>query len=619
MLIYGKRAAVLLTLISLLVHGSNYNVGGGGTVPGPMVGGTAGSVLFINPTDTVSQNNSSFYWDDASKQLKLSKTSLATTPTTSMLLQNTTAATAGTQVQVSPAIEWTGTEWDSGLTSSKTASFRAYLLPRATSSNRFGTLKFQGMNNAGTHVDLFTLNNSDAAAGGLPRATITQGLNISGDPVISDIGVRSHLILDSTGAEAATLAFKLGGNTFRAGIKVPNDGEMQFHSADEFSFYYSNPITSPSLLGTYNTTGFINTAGNFNTGKVTAGAQDTTPPATLTTFGSFAAKGRRVTADTTLDHTASMLYCDSTNAAFCGGTATACGSKTYTQCADLSLIGCSQNTAGTCSDKNGTNSSECTSYDAICSWTPANCSVFNNNSAGCAGEATCSFTPAACGDFTTISACDAQSGNGCTSNTDACINLLDEGSCNAESADGCSWNGLTCDGSNYLTSCSGSYSGGDGVCSGTYDSGGTCSGGSFGTCIGTASCGNLTDDGETECNLSKYDSCAWTTGLTVNLPAISSHMESDTGFLAYIYKVNSGGGSVTMDASGTDTIRDGTSSAGTLAISAQGSNAILHPRAVYSSCTGFGDEGSCTPTGCSWSGSCTGEYISSYEWSRFGN
>ena len=45
--------------------------GAGASIGGGIAGGTTGSVLFINPTATLAQDNNSFFWNDTSKLLKL--------------------------------------------------------------------------------------------------------------------------------------------------------------------------------------------------------------------------------------------------------------------------------------------------------------------------------------------------------------------------------------------------------------------------------------------------------------------------------------------------------------------------------------------------------------------
>jgi hypothetical protein len=45
--------------------------GAGASIGGTITGGTTGSVLFINPTATLAQDNNSFFWNDTSKLLKL--------------------------------------------------------------------------------------------------------------------------------------------------------------------------------------------------------------------------------------------------------------------------------------------------------------------------------------------------------------------------------------------------------------------------------------------------------------------------------------------------------------------------------------------------------------------
>lgn len=58
---------------------------GGGTVPGPMIGGTDGSVLFIHPNDIVAQNNANFYWDPINLRLGIQ----TNTPTTEFQVVST--------------------------------------------------------------------------------------------------------------------------------------------------------------------------------------------------------------------------------------------------------------------------------------------------------------------------------------------------------------------------------------------------------------------------------------------------------------------------------------------------------------------------------------------------
>jgi hypothetical protein len=45
--------------------------GGGMSIGGAVTGGTAGSVLYINPAATLAQDNTNFVWDDANKYLKI--------------------------------------------------------------------------------------------------------------------------------------------------------------------------------------------------------------------------------------------------------------------------------------------------------------------------------------------------------------------------------------------------------------------------------------------------------------------------------------------------------------------------------------------------------------------
>lgn len=72
----SKQDAITLTTTgtsgAATLVGSTLNIpqyGGGGAIGGTVTGGTAGSVLFINPTSTLAQDNTNFYWDDTNNRL----------------------------------------------------------------------------------------------------------------------------------------------------------------------------------------------------------------------------------------------------------------------------------------------------------------------------------------------------------------------------------------------------------------------------------------------------------------------------------------------------------------------------------------------------------------------
>lgn len=67
-----KKFLLLSTLF--LIKGSGYFGGYGGGVPsisGPILGGTDGSVLFVNPSGQINEDNANFFWDNSNNRLGL--------------------------------------------------------------------------------------------------------------------------------------------------------------------------------------------------------------------------------------------------------------------------------------------------------------------------------------------------------------------------------------------------------------------------------------------------------------------------------------------------------------------------------------------------------------------
>jgi hypothetical protein len=56
-------------------YGGGGGGGGGMSIGGAVTSGTAGSVLFINPTATLAQDNTNFFWDDTNRYLKVGTSS----------------------------------------------------------------------------------------------------------------------------------------------------------------------------------------------------------------------------------------------------------------------------------------------------------------------------------------------------------------------------------------------------------------------------------------------------------------------------------------------------------------------------------------------------------------
>ena len=109
-----------------------------------------------------------------------SGTGLGTTSTNGIVLQNTTAATSGATVQISPRLLWRGTAWDTS--ASETVDFFAEVLP-ATAATPTGTWRLGYSLNGGAVTYPFRVG-SDGQVYILTNAQVTNdviiGLGASG-------------------------------------------------------------------------------------------------------------------------------------------------------------------------------------------------------------------------------------------------------------------------------------------------------------------------------------------------------------------------------------------------------------------------------------------------------
>lgn len=91
----GKQDTLTLTTTgtsgAATLVGSTLNIpqySGGASIGGTITGGTTGSVLFINPTNTLAQDNANFFWDDTNNRLGIG------TSTPSAILHSVGSVTA---------------------------------------------------------------------------------------------------------------------------------------------------------------------------------------------------------------------------------------------------------------------------------------------------------------------------------------------------------------------------------------------------------------------------------------------------------------------------------------------------------------------------------------------
>lgn len=610
-------------------------------------------------------DSANMVWDNTNNKVTLTNAGVGVSQKTSLVLSNTTAATAGTQ-QASPSIEWAGQGWKTNTSSSVADKVIADVLPISSliTSSRW---RLRASDEGGSLTDMFYVDSKAAWNLNYPKiyfpGITQQSINLTGgseyyDTIVNASSVgKSNVLWTFNGVGKASNTYDFGGYVTHRSAGNSSGFEFRYGSTIDNTF----PILQITNVGLYNY------GKSLNVNKVTAGTGYQQHGQTLAVAGSIGLKQTTITSDTTLanDLPQSIHYCDTTNAANCTGTpSSSCASYGYDNCNTYSDIGCSQQTDGTCSDNNNTDSSTCTSANAACSWEAIDCDNWVNNQSACenagypsAGQcsfsqSSCSsffsqFSPSLCTDascsanygtacsvFTDQSSCDAYSSIGCSSTLENSCNTFDgtdQGTC--ETNYGCAWDSgfNTCNGNyfsscsgNYYDSCTGSYSGPNGSCTGTYNTG-ACNGGVYGSCAGTALCSNLTGFGSGTC--ASYGGCAWTSGLTITLPQLSnSAVNTDSVHpMIWFKKTNAGAGSCTVAAASGDTIEGSSSTA----LASQYDKLVLHPRYLSSSCStdfsnnrggcesagcsfdecsGIGNSDTCGATnGCTWDGfSCTG-------------
>jgi hypothetical protein len=583
---------------------------------------TEGSIGFFGANGLLSQDNPYFYWNSTSRRLSVYSslgTELLTNPNftgnatgwtlgsgwaySSNSVSKTSNGTAALSQSAifNPNEEYIVSLVVSNLTAGTLTPTLGGMVQSAISAN--GTYTYRVIASTG---GAFILTPSNTArltvdttsvkllSGGSIR---TGQLNTWASHSNSNPGTTYQQRFDNKGGNTWT-EYRFNG-TLRSAIGANSSGALSLYSSGSngFEFYTGNSGLTVNTLSAYlYPSGFVHYGFGFFGDKVHAGATST-PHTTLQSNGGFAVKGRRITANTTLDSSATDWFVDASSAA-CNGTPT-------TPCSSY------------------TNSTDCLARDAHggCSWFAGyDCSVFNGDQSSCENQSGCTYQTASCSTFGDESTCNSTSGcswtnnpqdcsvynsdqsscestSGCTWNSSDCSsNFFDESSCNAQS--GCSWDGTTCLGT-YDTSCSGSYD--SYTCEGSYFTG-NCTGSYGSACSGTASCVGIDDS--TNCNAES--GCSWSTAVTVTLPSVPTC----NGRHLNVYNDSTSGADVIIAPTSPDTI-NGVSSL-TLADykDAVGLTAFFES----TSCSGL-SEGTCGSTSgctsanqnCIWTGSeCTG-------------
>jgi hypothetical protein len=468
---------------------------------------------------------------------------------------------------------------------------------------------------------------------------LVQGSGTQGVATISGLaksnsspGTTRHISLENTGSHT-WIDFKFN-NTDAAHIGVTSSGEVSTYvgGGNGAATYNkaTNSLISYNVASTFTHYGYAAFLSGVNAGGITS------PTSTLMSQGGTALKVKFITANQTLDNTATEWIVDPSVAACNGAPTNACSSYTTeaTCLARDAHGGCSWFAGNPCSVYNG-NEGSCTGT-AGCTWEQASCSVYGDESS-CNAVTGCSWTnnPQDCSP---LDEATCGSTSGCTQNFDDCSNYSDGGgdgtACNAANGGGfCSYDSGTgaCTGGSWFVNCSGTYD--SYSCTGTYATG-NCTGVYGAACSGSASCGGIDD--QTNCN--NEPGCNWATAISLTLPSITSCPDRDY----WIYNASSTNADVIIVPAGSETIDHTTSytlsnfkdwvhispfnriaacgalneatCGSTSGCSQEYSNCVWNGSTCggNASCSGYGDQASCEAA--TYYSGCSGNYVVSSNW-----
>lgn len=544
-------------------------------------------------------------------------------PSYAQRYRNPTPAISGTQ-QASPTLEFEGQGFAAS-GGSRSVRFDKYVLPVQGTSIAAGILKERFSLNNAAFTDIFELGTTTDTD--IPYSR-TYGRVEGSLSNSSTLGTRRNFQLENPSGNVINLAFSFN-NVIKSGISINSSGDTGFKTlaSNGFLFYVGGSnVDSSFLIAQIFSGGFYNSLANYNGGAVTAGSADQGTTTTLSSYGTFAAKGVYVNAATYTIANETVIYGDASTANICSGTATAC--NTYLSsgaCNAHTGAGCSWFSGSPCSDYSSTDASTCESGHPGCTWESQSCSGANNTDQSTCEQqddswgGSCSWDTSTCPSQSNQSSCEAITGctwnssncNDFNGNESACTSTSgctwDMGDCSTfnsnqsgcEGQPGCTWDGIdTCSGTYSLGTCSGQYntSCSGNLCNGSYNTG-ACTGTWGAQCQGTASCGNLSSTNESTCEAES--GCTWTTGATYTLPLHGFANRNNTSRFQWIKNVG---------ASGIIGVVANTGSTLESSISLNpGEAVLLHHHLLTGQCSNFTTSVTCTPSGCSWTPfSCSG-------------
>jgi hypothetical protein len=633
---------------------------------------TTGSVLFAGTGGAISQDNRNLNWDNSNKWLATSSSSQErvtngsftgsatgwTLPTGWSYSANSVSHnTNGTGGLTQPITMNTGERFEVTLTLSNVTVGGVTITVASNfvgSASANGTFTFRGIvttTTSGITINpsainaRFTLDDVSVRVLGGGRM-ITGDLFVQGDGTlgvarISAVGKSNlfpgttrHISLENTGSDS-WIDFKFL-NVDKAHIGANSSGQISTYvGGGNYDAVYNkatNNLISYNTPATFTHYGYGAFLSGVNAGGVTS------PSSTLMSQGGTALKVKYITANQTLDNTATEWIVDPSAAACNGAPTNACSSYT---------------TQATCLARDA---------HGGCSWFAGNpCSVYNGDEGSCTGTAGCTWEQASCSSFGDESTCNSYTGCswtnnpqdcspldeatcafkvGCTQNFDDCSNYSDGGgdgtACNAANGGGyCSYDSGTgaCTGGSWFVSCSGSYD--SYSCDGTYATG-NCTGVYGAACSGTASCGGIDD----QANCNNEPGCNWATAISLTLPSMTSCPDRDY----WVYNASSTNADVIIVPAGSETIDHTTSytlsnfkdrvhispfyrtaSCGAFnqatCASTSGCSQVFsycvwnYDGSVcegHASCSGYGDQASCDAA--TYYSGCSGNYVISANW-----
>lgn len=635
-----------------------------------------GGITFGGTTGQIAQDNRNLNWENTSKWLSVSSTSQErvsngsftgsasgwTLPTgwsySANSVSHNTNGTGGLTQAITMSI---GERFEVSLTLSNVTVGGVTITVAGSSvgsASTNGTFVFRGVvtttsggitinpSTTGTRLTVDDVSVRVLSGGRMITGDLlVQGSGASGVATISAVGKSNgipgttrHISLENTGS-FSWIDFKFN-NIDRAHIGADSSGQVSTYvGGGNFDAVYNKATNSLISFNTPNT--FTHYGYGAFLGGVNAGSSSF-PSSTLMSQGGTALKVKYITANQTLDNTATEWIVEPLAAA-CNGTPTnACSS--YTNEGDCLARdahgGCSWFAGYSCSTYNGDEPS-CTGTPG-CTWEQASCASFGDQTT-CESYSGCSWAnnPQSCSGFDEMT-CGSTSG--CTQNFDYCSNYSDGGgdgtACNAANGGSfCSYDSGTgaCDGGSWFISCSGSYD--SYSCNGTYATG-NCTGTYGAACSGSASCGGIDD--QPNCN--SEPGCNWGAGVTLTLPSIPDVPDRDY----WIYNASSTNADVTIVPSSGDTVDHTTSytlsnfkdwvhvspfrrleSCGSLNEATCGTTSGCTQNYYNCSwnsgdnicegnpaCSGYGDQSSCEAA--TYYGGCSGSYLVSSNWYVFG-